>query len=89
MDGKTIFEASNEPFVIIGGYGVWIGLHSAEEVVSSGFKLVFNVGDVDDFMAFLESRGVSYGEKTMIAPGLYEIIIMDPDGHRLSFVGHG
>ncbi len=88
-DGKTIFEASKEPFVVISGYGVRIGLHASEEVFSSGFKLVFDVGDVDDFLGFLESRGISYGEKVEISPGLYEVDIVDPDGHVLSFIGKG
>ena len=87
--GKTIFEASKEPFVVVGGYGVKLGLHISDAVVSSGFKLVFDVGDVNDFMAFLESRGISYGEKSQVAPGLYEVVIEDPDGHKLSFVGRG
>ncbi len=87
--GKTIFEVSKEPFVVVSGYGVRLGLHMSEAVVSSGFKLVFEVGEIDGFMSFLESRGISYGEKSQLAPGLYEVVIEDPDGHKLSFVGRG
>lgn len=87
--GKTIFEASKEQFVVVSGYGVKLGLHLSNNVSSGCFKLVFNVGDVNKFMEFLESRGISYGEKSQIAPGLYEIVIEDPNGHKLSFVGRG
>lgn len=86
-DGRTIFEASREVFVVVRGYGVRLGLHTADEVVSSGFRLVFRVESVDEFASFLESRGVSSYERSEVLPGLYELVVRDPDGHLISFLG--